>query len=339
MSGSAAYVAARESAAVFDRPGRGRIAVAGDDRRSYLHAMLTNDILSLAAGTGCYAAYLTPQGRLIADMTVLELGDVILLDLERQATSEVLTRLAQYVFSEDVRFGDLSEAFAGLTVVGPAAAAVTAAVVTQAGGAALDAGELNGWPAFRNLRGSFRGEVVVVARSDEIGVPAFDLLVERPRLQDLGAALASAGAVPGAAADWDTLRVEAGRPAFGIDMDSSTIPLEAGIERRAISFTKGCYPGQEVIVRVVRRGHGRIARKLVGLEMAGADTPAAGDGVRSGDREAGRVTSAVFSPRVGGPIALAMVARDFFSPATALSVVHGGREIPARVVDLPFVRG
>lgn len=330
------YTAARESAAIFDRSARGKIAVAGADRRTYLHAMLTNDIASLQAGSGCYAAYLTPQGRMIADMTVLDLGDLILLDLDPAVTPGVLARLDQFVFSEDVKLGDLSQAFGKLVVAGPSAAAVVARVIEQADGSPLTAGQLAGWPPYRVSRGAFRGDLVVIAASDELGVPAFDLFVERPHLDDLAAALAGAGATGAEAAEWEVLRVEAGRPAFGADMDQATIPLEAGIEARAISLTKGCYPGQEVITRVLHRGRGRIARRIAALEVGGDQVPSPGDTVRSGDRDAGRVTSAVWSPRLGAPIALAMVSRDFFAAGTELDIVHGDRSLPARVVEPPF---
>src|SRR6478736_9132203 len=132
----------------------------------------------------------------------------------------------------------------------------------------------------------------------------------------------------------ETLRIETGVPRFGRDMDEETIPLEAGIESRAISMTKGCYVGQEVIVRVLHRGHGRVARKLVGLKIDGDAVPAAGASVMSGDRVAGEVTSGVRSPALGGPIALAYVQRDFIAPGTALSVNGAG----ATVTTLPFVQ-
>ena len=338
MIGTSGYAAARESAAVFDRSSRGKIAVAGGDRRTYLHAMLTNDVSSLQAGGGCYAAYLTPQGRMIADMVVLDLGDMLLVDLDRSVTAAVLSKLDQFVFSEDVKLGDLSDAFGKLVVAGPAAAAVVAGVIEPTGGNRLGADDLAGWPPFRNLRASFRGEMAVVAASDAVGVAAFDLYIERPHVSQLAAALAGRGATPADPDDWEVLRVEAGRPALGADMDGETIPLEAGIEPRAISFTKGCYPGQEVISRVVHRGHGRIARKIVGLAIAGAEAPGAGDVLRSGDREAGKVTSAVWSPRLGAPIALAMVRRGFFEPGTELTVLHGDHALEARVVELPFRR-
>ena len=336
MERGGGYLAAREAAAVFDRSDRGKIAVAGADRRAYLHAMLTNDISSLQAGGGCYAAYLTPQGRLIADMVVLELGDLLLVDLDRSVTAAVLAKLDQFVFNEDVKLGDLSDAFGKLVVVGPSAAAVVAGVMGPTGEAPATPADLAGWPPFHNVRASFRGQMLLVAASEDTGVAAFDLYIERPYLDELASALAACGATPADAADWDVLRIEAGRPVFGADMDGETIPLEAGIESRAISFTKGCYPGQEVVIRVLHRGHGRIARKIAGLVVAGAEVPGPGDLLRAGDSEAGRVTSAAWSPRLGAPIALAMIQRDFFEPGTELAALHGDHALRARVVELPF---
>ena len=134
-------------------------------------------------------------------------------------------------------------------------------------------------------------------------------------------------------ADAEAIRIEAGIPLFHRDMDEQTIPLEAGLESRAISFSKGCYVGQEVVIRVLHRGHGRVARKLTGLVLEG-DAPAAGASVRAADREIGHVTSAAMSPALGRPIALAYLHRDFLAPGTAVTVdgVHG------EVRELPLVR-
>jgi tRNA-modifying protein YgfZ len=336
MGEAAGYRAAIEGAAVFDRSSRGKIAVAGGDRRTYLHAMLTNDIATLQGGSGCYAAYLTPQGRMIADMRVLELGDMVLLDLDGAAAPAVLQKLDQFVFGEDVQFGDLGAAFGRLSVAGPVAAHLVSSVLQGVPGTAE--GELAGWPEFRNVRAAFQGQMVLLVASRELGVPAFDLYVERPHVEALLAALVAAGAVPGDEEAAEVLRIEAGRPAFGADMDAETIPLEAGIEARAISFTKGCYPGQEVVIRVLHRGQGRIARKIVGLRVTGETTPVRGDIVRAGDREVGRLTSAAWSPRANGAIALAMLHRDFLEPGTAVSIRHDERQLAAAVAELPFVQ-
>ena len=142
------------------------------------------------------------------------------------------------------------------------------------------------------------------------------------------------GAIEVDAAAIETTRIEAGRPRFGVDMTEDTIPLEAGIEDRAISRTKGCYVGQEIIIRVLDRGHGRVARRLVGLKLAAPVLPSRGDAIRAGDREIGHVTSAAHSPMLETPIALGYVHRDFTEPGTA--VIIGGQ--PATVVDTPFVQ-
>jgi folate-binding protein YgfZ len=171
---------------------------------------------------------------------------------------------------------------------------------------------------------------VVVARVDQLGVPGFCVYVEATRALDLEAALHKAGA---AAADGQALeaaRVEVGYPLFGIDMTDDTIPLEAGIEQRAISFTKGCYVGQEVVIRVLHRGHGRVARRLVRLSTAAAP-PARGARLLAGDRDVGFVTSAAPSPTGTGAVALGYVHRDFVSPGTELEVWSDGVRAAATV--------
>ena len=328
------YRAARESAALIDRSDAGKIAVAGNDRRSYLHAMLTQDVLAVQPGSGCYAAYLTPQGRMISDVVVLEIGDLVLLDLPAPRVGVVLEKLDQFVFSEDVRFGDVTAAFGKLTVAGPRSADV---VVGALGDAARDLG-IEGWTEFRNRRIEWRGNAVVLAATRDFGVTGFDLYVERPQVAALAESLAAAGAAPAGAEVGEVLRVEAGRPAFLLDMDGDTIPLEAGIEGRAVSFTKGCYPGQEIVIRIVHRGHGRVARRLTGLLIEGSEVPARDDLLRAGERDVGRVTSAVYSPSLDRPIAIAMVHRDSFEPGSELTVLHGDGQLRAVTTALPFTQ-
>jgi folate-binding protein YgfZ len=329
------YRALREGAALLDRSAaRARIAAVGADRLSYLHAMLTSDVTALGPGTGCYAAYLTPQGRMIADLRVLELGDLTLVDLDAAVAAAVLGRFEQFVFSEDVQFSDLTPSLAAPGLFGPGASAVVAAVLAESG---LTADRLAGLAEHHSVRAAFGGSAVVVAANRDLGVPGFDLYVDRGAAPALVAAAVDAGARQVGDAAAEVVRVEAGRPRFGVDMDEHTIPLEAGIERRAISYTKGCYPGQEVIVRVRDRGHGKVAKKLVGLAVDGATTPAAGDLVLAGDKEVGRVTSAVFSPALARPIALGYVGRDHVAPGTVVTIVHAGEALSAEVADLPFV--
>jgi tRNA-modifying protein YgfZ len=302
-----AYAALRGGAGVVDRSDRGRLLLTGKDRRAYLQGLLTNDIEALAPGAGCYAAYLTAQGRMIADLFVFETGDSVVIDLEGDVAAGVRDKLAQFIFSEDVEVADISAGTVQFGVYGP-----------RAGEASVAAGALARY---------------VIPR-DDFGIAGFDLIAGRERGDALLAALHAAGAVDVDREVAEIARIEAGRPKFGVDMDTDTIPLEAGIDDRAISRTKGCYVGQEVIIRVLDRGHGRVARRLVQLSFDPvAPVPHAGEAIRSGEREIGRITSAVRSPALGRPIALGYVHRDFAAPGTAVTV----GEHSAFVREGPFV--
>ena len=322
------YDAARRRAGIVDRSDRAHLIVSGNDRRSYLHGLLTNDVTGLLAGQGCYAAYLTPQGRMIADLWVYELGDVILLSLARDLKATVLTKLEQLIFAEDVQLGDIADTFTCVAVVGPESARVAASALT---GASIEA--LAALPEHGNLRTHFQEQPVIALRVTDPGEPGYDILVDRPLQGALKAALGANGAVDVDLSTAEALRIEAGMPRFHRDMDETTIPLEAGIESKAISFTKGCYVGQEVIIRVLHRGHGRIARKLVGLTLDGDGAPPPGAAVRVDAREVGHVTSSALSPALKRPIALAYVHRDFVAPGANVTVEGSS----AVVTQLPFV--
>lgn len=322
------YAAARTGAGIVDRRARGRIVVSGADRRSYLQGLLTNDIAALAPGTGCYACYLTAQGRMISDLWVFELGDVLLLTLPLATKDSVLAKLDQFVFSEDVQLGDVTGEFHALAVVGPGAAAAVSSVLSGVGVA-----ELAALPEGGSRRAFFQEEPAIVLRAGDLGVVAFELLAGASQFETLAAALRAAGAEDVSPEAAEALRVEAGIPAFGPDMDEETIPLEAGIEGRAISLTKGCYVGQEVIIRVLHRGHGKVARKFVGITCDEGVTPVPGATITVDDRAIGQVTSAVASPALGRPLALGYVHRDFVAAGTRV-LVDG---TAGSVATLPFV--
>jgi folate-binding protein YgfZ len=325
---STAYAALRRGAGLVERGHLGRLAIGGADRRAYLQGLLTNDIEALTPGTGCYAAMLTAQGRMIADMRVFELGDAMLIDLPAELAEPVAAHLDRFVFSEDVQVRDASRELAAVGVYGPGAASIVSGLVQPA----VAPGSL---PLFASTRGTHDGAPVTVLASDEPGVAGFDLVVDAAQAELLAAAVERAGAVRVDLATAEIVRVEAGRPRFGVDMDAETLPLEAGIEDRAISRTKGCYVGQEVIVRVIDRGHGRVARRLVGLTLSSGDgPPARGAAIGSGDREIGRITSAIRSPGLERAIALGYVHRDFTPPGTEVTVSPGTRAV---VSELPFV--
>jgi folate-binding protein YgfZ len=321
------YDALRRRAGLVDRADYARIAVSGKDRASYLHGLLTNDIASLQAGQGCYAAYLTPQGRMIADLWVYELGDVIILTVLRDVKDTIMSKLDQFIFSEDVQLGDVTETFAAIGVIGPEAASVVS------GALGIPDATLAALPTHGNLRAPYNGQPTIVIRVADLGEPGYDVLVEASMAAMVRTALRDAGAADVDPAAAETRRIEGGVPKFHQDMDEETIPLEAGIESRAISLTKGCYVGQEVIIRVLHRGHGRVARKLVGLTFGDGAPPARGDAIQAAGRDIGEVTSATWSPALQRPIALGYVQRDFIAPGTAVTV-EGAQ---AEVTRLPFV--
>ena len=343
MTGLEPYHAARRGAAFIDLSDRGRIVLTGTDRASYLQGLLTNDIAALPPGEGCYSAYLTPQGRMIADMAVVNLGDELLLDVDAGVTAMLIDRFREFVFTEDVAVEDRTAAWTAIAVHGPEAARIVADLVRPAGdGAPLGADTLGRLPEYRQRPGRFAGAPVAVVRSDEIGEIGFVLYADAAVARPLTEALAAAGAAQLDAATFALLRLEAGRPAFPTDMDEDTIPLEAGIESRAVSETKGCYVGQEVIVRILHRGQGRVARRLVGLRLDPGDPPPdAGAALHAADRpegeSVGAVTTARWSPALGRPIALGYVKRELAAPGTELAAAHGDRRLAAAVTARPFL--
>ena len=312
------YQAIHERAALGAIAERRQIAVAGPDRASFLQGLLTNDIESLAAGQGCYAAWLTPQGRMLCDLHVIESGDMILLDVPAAEVGPVAERLEQFHFSENVQITSLAESLRTVWVHGPQAGQIVAVAAPREGT------PYDEWASYENTRTEIDGMPVVVARIDQLNVPGYVIYTDVQHETAVTKAITRTGALHASPETLEAVRIEAGYPIFGVDMTHDTIPLEAGIEDRAISLTKGCYVGQEVIIRVLHRGGGRVARRLVRLQIQG-DAPQRGSKVFSGDREIGFVTSAAASPRLGA-IALAYLHRDF---------VEGGVEV---VVDLGEIR-
>jgi folate-binding protein YgfZ len=304
MYSNEGYQALRQASAVVRRGDRGVLAVSGPDRLLWLQGLLTNDVAALKPGDSCYAAYLTPQGRMITDMRVINENERTFLEVPAVLAESLRARLDGLLFSEDAQIADISSSTVVIDVHGPQAAA----------------------PASTTA--------LAIARDDRFGVPGITVLTPRADEDATVAAMVATGAIETTLETLDVLRIESGTPLFLVDMDEHTIPLEAGIEEKAISFTKGCYVGQEVIVRVTQRGHGRVAKKLVGLLLPKEAPAHAGDTIHAGAREIGRITSATWSPTLERPIALGYVHRDFTAPDTTVAVAAS---TPATVTSLPFV--
>jgi len=332
--GAAEYRAVRESAGVADRADRARIRLWGRDPARMVHGLITNDLLKAEPGRGVYAAMLTPKGRMVADLRVFRRADgEVLIDLAREALEGTREHLKKMVPPMFARWADATDDFALVGVYGPRAREVLSAVLgTEV--PALDE------DAF--VEPELAGGRLLVAATREAGLEeGFDLFVPAGQAPGVWTALRDAGARPVGFGALETLRIEAGRPRYGVDLTEETIPTEAyesiGMMPRAISFTKGCYTGQEVIVRIQHRGH--VNRHLRGLRLGEAPAPAPRTPLIHPEtgREVGWATSAAFSPRLGETVALGYLRREV-QPGARVRV--GTAEGPAaEVVELPFGGG
>jgi folate-binding protein YgfZ len=306
----AQYRQLREECGLLDRSGRGGIAVVGPDGAEYLQGQLTNDVESIAVGEGQYAALLDRKGHMQTDMRVLRPAtEEILLDFEPAARAAAVRHLTMYSVGRDVQIVDSTEERAVVSLIGPRAAEIAATPPL---------------PEFANEMASVAG-IPVLAVGTRQGIDLFLPSGERDRLI---AALTDAGAVEVSPEAVEIVRVEAGVPRFGAEMDTATMPAEAGIVEDAVSFTKGCYIGQETVARLHYKG--KPNRHLRGLRLSGAAEP--GAALRLGEKEVGTLGGAVVSPALG-PIGLAIVRREA-EPGTEIAVGEDG--VTAEVVALPF---
>jgi folate-binding protein YgfZ len=317
--------AAMTGAAVIDRSMLGKVTVTGRDRAAFLQGMLSNDVKALHPGQGCPAAFLDAHGKVVSLLVAYALEDSILLELPAGSTDTFLQVIDKFLISEKAYFEATDDAYAILAVQGPGAERM----LTGLSGATLD-------PApYSHREVEIAGAPVRVARRSEAVTPGFHCWTAVTHAEALGKALREAGAVPVSALALETLRIEAGIPAYGRDVDETVILPETRLDD-FVSFTKGCYIGQETVARVKYRGH--INRGLSGMVLEGDRQPAHGDAITAEDKEIGRVTSAVRSIALGKPIALGYIRREYFAAGTAVTVVAGGSPIPARVAELPFVK-
>jgi aminomethyltransferase len=317
--------AVRASAGVIDRSDRAYLTASGPDAVRFLHGMVTNEVKELEPGQARYATQLTVQGHMLADLYLLAMPDHLLLETEWALKDRLRETLEKYIIADQVELADRSDQLAALSVEGPQAGALLKA----AGALALPGKELNHtWVKLAETP-------VLVVRLSETGEEGYRLIFIVEYAQNLWDALTAqqpaVGWKPVGHAALNILRTEAGLPRYGVDMDERTLPPEAGLEARAISYTKGCYIGQETIERIRSRGH--VNRRLVGLHLSGESVPAAGAKLTREDKEVGWVTTVVDSPTLGRRIALGYVRREHLAPGTELGVEGGAR---AEVVSLPF---
>jgi folate-binding protein YgfZ len=318
------YAALREGAGVLDLSFRGRLCVLGADAQRFLNGQVTNNVKDLQIGEGCYAALVSAKGRLQSDLNIYRLENEMLLDFEPGLSALVAQRLEKFVIAEDVQVIDAAAQYGLLSLRGPKVAEVVGVLSPRF----TLPSKAMGWT---KLEEAALGEIYVAAKSDglDLFVPAAAMLGTAARLKAQGARLCGWQAL-------ETVRIEDGLPRFGADMDETNLAPEA-LDARAISYTKGCYIGQEVIARI--RTYGQVAKSLHGLRLDGdaKEAPAKGAKLFHGEKEVGSITSAVWSPALRAVIALGYVRREANKTGTELEVQTSGGKIPARIVDLPFV--
>jgi len=317
---TAEYAALREGAALLDLGFRTVVVARGEDRAAFLHGMLTNGVANLAPGAGCPALLLTIQGRVTADLRVSAVEDALLLDVDVRARGALVEALEKLIIADDVELGEPAEPLALIGLDGPLAERLLAE--TPAAGLAPHAHAVI----------DVAGVPVRAQRASEVRGPGFVLHVPAARAPGVWDALVARGARPCGMEALEGRRIEVGVPRIGIDMDGSTLALEVPVEE-AISATKGCYLGQEVVARGTARGH--VNRRLVGFRLEGPEPPAGAPLVRDG-KEVGRLTSVGRAFGAGGLAALGFVRRESWDLGTELGVRHGHAVTVARVAPLPF---
>ncbi|HEX4010041.1 MAG TPA: glycine cleavage T C-terminal barrel domain-containing protein [Solirubrobacteraceae bacterium] len=308
---AAEYRAATEGCGLVDRSERGKLALTGSEAKSFLQGQVSNDVEALTPGTGCYAAFLTPKGKMLGDVRILDTGEEALLDTERVALQELFNMVRRFSIGYELELHKRTLERGLLSLIGPTSTTIARAV---------DLGDAE----HANAPVSIDGIEARAIRTD-LGI---DLLCDASDTAALTAALQARGAELTSKAVAECVRVECGRPRYGVDLDDSVIPQEADLNQRAVSFAKGCYVGQETVARLFYRG--KPNRRLQGLRLS---APAAtGAEIRFGDRVVGHLGSVAESPSRGW-IALALVRRE--APAGS-DVSVGGDAVAATVVELPF---
>ena len=375
----AEHTALRTTAGVLDLSLRSRICLVGSDRVRFLHGQVTNDVNRLRLGEGCYAALTTAKGKMESDLNIFCLADELLLDFEPGLTEKISRRLEKFIVADDVQIVDAAPHYGLLAVQGPKAEAVVLGLrlVGKDALPRVQADRQLG-PTIVKIPDATLGEIYLANHSrlqpgrwgetqsspnqeENSGLErlsphqgnGFDLFVPDSSLAAVADRLiATSKQIGGRACGWqafETARIEAGIPRFGLDMDETNLPLECGIGSRAVSYNKGCYIGQEVINRIHTLGH--VNRELRGLRLADdlKSLPQRHDKLFHNGKEIGYITSAVKSPTLdalvapklqnkGGNIALGYVRREANQIGTELVLQTAGGESSAKIVELPFVK-
>jgi aminomethyltransferase len=321
----AEHLAVRERAGVADLSARGLVHVTGADRAKYLHSILTNDIVALAPGQGCYAALLDVKGHLQADMRLFALDDALLIDLDPTLTATIVPALTRYIVIYKVKLEEISGERLHLALWGPKSGDWLTAMFGRS---------LPTLPAYHFRTWEWRNAPIQVMQWSETGEEGVHLLVPAavaiPFWKSLLECGRPIGAVAVGARAIESLRTEAGVPRFGAELDATRFPAEAGIEQ-AVNYTKGCYLGQETTMRI--KTQGSVNRKLVGLLLDGPRLPEPAAPLFANGQKVGVITSVLDSPTLKRKISMGYAQKGFFAPGTVLTLDDQSR---ATVTPLPF---
>lgn len=323
MYDASEYAALRSGALLIDRSDRVRIRFGGPRAAELVTGLVTSDVLSLVSGQGQYAGALTPKGRIAADVRIFADDDGLLTDTSARASSGWREIVQKYVNPRVSPYRDVTAETVDVGVFGARARRVVASA------AAVSEDILASLGPYSHVQVEHAGGRAMVIRVAEIDADGYEIVTSLDGGQSLRAKLLSAGAIPGSATTWDIARIEAGRPEWGIDMNDSTIPQEANFDALgALSYTKGCYTGQEVVARIHFRGH--VNRFLRRLHFVGAAVPPLNaELVDDAGTVVGDVRSVAISPRHGG-VALAMVRREV-PPGTTLHARWEGGDCTVQI--------
>ena len=324
------YGTACHAAVVIDRSLVTKIELCGRDRARFLHNLCTNEDKGLPVGQGCEAFLTNVQGRILSYVRVLAGAESHWIDTVPGAAPTLLAHLTRYLITEQVELLDRTSDFAELLVVGPQAPSIVAAVIGSGAPELRDLGHVNTVIA---------GTSCQLIRNDSLSLAGYEFRVSVGQAAAVWQAIWQAGQPLGLRAMGDEafeiLRVEAGVPVYGADIDESNFPQEVRRDERTISYTKGCYLGQETVHRIWAMGH--VNRYLVGLAVPGSSTPpTSGSVISAADKQIGKITSSVYSPSLNCPVALGYVRRGFEKPGGGVTIGSGETLLHASIRELPF---
>ena len=322
--------AVRKGVGFLDLSYRGKIEVTGKDRAIFLHRLLTNDILSLGLGSGCYAALLNARGQILADMNLYVFANSILLEMEGGLEKKLIQQLEKFHITEELELRDVTDQWILLSLQGPKSEALMGALIH---------GPVRVGQEFHHTNCSILDIPVTLICHSVTGEKGFHLLIPQEKGEPIAKRLLEMGRLygirPVGCGAAEILRIEAGIPRYGIEMDETVILSETGLDAVAASETKGCYPGQEVVARI--KTYGGLNRKLTGLVFDKVVLPKMGDKILKKDQEIGWVTSACHSPTLGKGIALAYLHKGNFEAGHEVLIHSPHQSLSAKTTSLPFI--